>query len=299
MRTWPFVPGMPVFPHLEERAFLFVVGIILPLASCTAAAPARVHEDSARIVSLLPSATDVLLQLGAGDRVVARTDYDTAAVLHAIPSLGRTLSPSAESILRLDPDLVILSAFTQESSALGEIIGRYGAQVLIPEVRSVADIQRLIDTLGVLVNRRDAARALNDTIARRLRELAAKAATRPPTVVYLIWHAPPMIAGPGTYIDELIRIAGGSNIGSDLGSPWPQVSLEYLLQENPDFIVVPGSPGFSAATLEQSAKWRTLAAVRAGRVIEVDGDLFNRPGTQVVQAARVLVDALRSRTATQ
>ena len=297
MRTWPFVPGLPVFPRLEERAFLFIVGIILPLASCTAAAPARVHEGSARIVSLLPSATDVLLQLGAGDRVVARTDYDTAAVLRAIPSLGRTLAPSAESILRLDPDLIILSAFTSESYALAKIVGRYGAQVLVPEVRSVADIRRLIDTLGVLVNQRVAARALNDTIAARLQALAAKPSARPPTVAYLVWHAPPMVAGPGTYIDELIRIAGGSNIGSDLGSPWPQVSLEYLLQRNPDFIVVPASPGFSAATLERAGKWRALTAVRAGRVIEVDGDLFNRPGTQVVQAARVLVDALRSRKA--
>jgi iron complex transport system substrate-binding protein len=119
---------------------------------------------------------------------------------------------------------------------------------------------------------------------------AAVAALPQPTVLYLLNAEPPMVAGPGTFVDGLIRLAGGRNSFGDMGQLWPQVSLEEIVTRQPDVIIRPTGSGREdpAAGLANRPGWRDLAAVRSGRVYAVDPDLYNRAGVSVAEAARGL-----------
>jgi len=103
-----------------------------------------------------------------------------------------------------------------------------------------------------------------------------------------------MTAGPGTFLDELIGIAGGQNAFADAPSQWPTVSLEAVLRRQPAIVIVPrGERGAERITrLRSTPGWRDLRAVRTGRVIEVDAELFNRPGPRVGTAAKTLARLL-------
>src|SRR5688572_23345179 len=142
---------MPVVPR-GERAFLFGILIVALAAVACERAPARVGTGASaqRIVTLLPAATDVLLALGATDRIVGRTDFDSAASLVAVASFGRTLAPSVEAILALNPDLVILPAFLPDLEATRALLSRQEVDVLAPRLHTLADLQVLIDSLAVV-----------------------------------------------------------------------------------------------------------------------------------------------------
>jgi iron complex transport system substrate-binding protein len=104
---------------------------------------------------------------------------------------------------------------------------------------------------------------------------------------------PPRTAGPGTFVAELIEIAGGRLAFPELGERWPEVSLEAILARQPDVLLVPVQPGGAPLdALARQTGWRDLAAVREGRVVGVDADLFTRPGPKLPEAARTLQRAL-------
>ena len=123
---------------------------------------------------------------------------------------------------------------------------------------------------------------------------AAVAGIAPVRVLYLIGTEPPMVAGPGTFVDDLIAIAGGRNAFGDLQQLWPQVSLEEIVRRQPDVIIRPGSRQEELASLRERTGWRELRAVREGRVHLVDADLYNRPGATVGRAARGLAERIHA-----
>jgi iron complex transport system substrate-binding protein len=132
-------------------------------------------------------------------------------------------------------------------------------------------------------------RAIDDTLGAVRASMAGR---RPVRVLYLLDTNPPFTAGPGTFIDELITAAGGRNVFGDVGVNWPTVSIEAVLQREPDVIVWPrpGALPDEAKALRQLPGWSELAAVRSGRVLVVDRDLFNRPGPHIGVAASTLAD---------
>ncbi len=115
-----------------------------------------------------------------------------------------------------------------------------------------------------------------------------------PAVFYVVWHDPPTTASSGTYVNQLIEVAGARNIFADAPGLWPQVSLEEIVRRRPDYVLLPTDPdaGLTADRLRRAAGWRELEALRRGRLVEVDAALFNRPGPNVARAARRLASLL-------
>src|SRR5262245_10924529 len=127
MRSRPVVARLPVFPIVEGRALLFIAALLSLLVTSACSTDERTGQTAhtaskQRVLSLLPAATEVLVGLGAQERLVARTDYDDSPLLASISSLGRSLEPSAESVLGLTPDLVIFPAFTRVTRNLLELL---------------------------------------------------------------------------------------------------------------------------------------------------------------------------------
>jgi iron complex transport system substrate-binding protein len=257
----------------------------------------RLAAPAQRIISLVPARTEALLALGAGDRLIARTQYDLDARLAALPSVGNALNPSVEWIVAQRPDLVIAWA-DGEARSIVERLGMIGIPVYSTRVESLEQLDRSVRDLGVLLGvpqRADSLRwSMADTLAAVRQRVAGEVPVR---VLYLVGLEPPLVAGPGTFIAEILEAAGGVNVFGDLSQPWPAISVEEALRRDPDVIIVstntPTDDG--AARFDGRPGWRELRAVRARAVYEVDADLFNRPGPRVGEAASRLAELLHAR----
>lgn len=287
--------------------------VLLALASCvnpdasprTTAAGIEVIDDGGnavrlpaparRVLSLIPARTDAILALGAADRLVARTQYDEDPRIAHLPSIGNALSPSVEWVVAQRPDLVVAWPDAQSRSVV-TTLAQLGIPVYASRVQTIADVRRAVRHLGELLGLESRGDSLLESMDREhaaVRETVAQ--LERPDVLYLIGLDPVLAAGPGTFIDELITLAGGNNIFGDQSALWPQVSLEEIVRRDPAVIVIatsdPGGRGF-ARTIGPRPGWRETAAVRNGRVYELDAGVFNRPGPNVGPAARMLATLL-------
>lgn len=245
-----------------------------------------------RIVALLPAVTETLFAMGAGDRMVGRTDYDTDAYAADLPSVGGGLDPSLEALAALRPDLVIAWE-TAGGATLRHRLERLGIPVFAVRTQDTADVYANLERLGRLIAHERGA----DSVARAMRwgvdAVRASVAGLPrPTVLYVVGTDPPMTAGPATFVAELIGVAGGRSVFPEVRQEWPQLSLEEIVRRQPEVVIVPVSAGAEPPRLARLPGWGELRAVREGRVVTVDGDLLNRPGPRLDAAARALRAAI-------
>ena len=267
----------------------------------------RPHDLStprSRIVSLVPSATETLVQIGAGNRLIARTQYDVQPELASLPSLGDPLSPSIEALVELAPDLVILWPARGHGASAGERLDAVGVPWYGAVVQSVGDFRRLTGQLGRLVGMERRADSLLAAVEAELRAAADSWVGRELVpVVYVVQQDPPTTVGPGTFVDSILAAAGAANAFRDVRGDWPQVSMEDVVWRNPEYVIVPvlnyGTPAVpyrepdrSAGALAAAPGWRAVPAVAAGRVISVDASLFGRPGPRMGEAAAYLARRL-------
>lgn len=240
-----------------------------------------------RVVSLAPSLTDTVLALGEGARLVGVTRYDDAPEVRSLPRVGGFLDPSPEVVLGLRPDLVL---WLTDGGAFPAVrrIAELGVPVRAIPVVTVADVLACARLTGQALGNPAAgerlARSLEEAVARAGRRAAGLPRVR---VLMVIGRDPLVVAGPGSYPDALLGIAGGLNVAEG-GRPWPVYSLEKAAAANPDLVV-------DAAVLEPPEGLSRLAAipaVRAGRVARLRNDDALRPGPRLAAALEDLLRAL-------
>lgn len=270
-------------------------GVLLATLSCGGeTAPGAPDAPPDRIVSLIPSATETIIALGAGDRLVARTEYDIDPALSDLPLVRGGLTPSLEQLTMLNPDLVVAWPDNMTRSVSGRLTD-LGIELYAPQAQSLDDIYRTTRELGQMLGLEEQADSLNGAITAELESLRGAVAGRErPAVFYVVWHDPPTTAGPGTYIHELIEIVGGRNVFADAPALWPQVSMEEIVRRQPDLLILPvgEGPRLELERLRAMVGWRELQAVRDGNVVHIDASLLNRPGPNVTEAARRLARIL-------
>jgi ABC-type Fe3+-hydroxamate transport system substrate-binding protein len=243
-----------------------------------------------RVISLIPAQTEIVAILAGRTALIARTQWDTDPALAHLPSVGNALTPSVEWLAAQRPQLVI----AWPDGPARDVVQRLtdiGIPVYASRVESVADIRTMIRRLGVLLGAEARADSLVRSIDAELAAVRRAVAGRPVrTVLYLLGTEPPTAAGPGTFVDELIAVAGGRNSFGDAAQLWPTVSLEEIVRRQPDVIIRPGDRSLAdpLAGIAGRSGWRDLRAVQARRVYGVDPDLFNRPGATVGESARQL-----------
>ncbi len=197
------------------------------------------QEFPSRIVSLVPSTTQILLALGAKSLLVGRTDYDTAYVVAHLPSVGGGLQPSMETLVFLEPDLVIRFAGDSDRTTPARLDDLGIAHLAVRPDR-IADVRALTEELGHLTGRETEAASLidemNATLAEIRRRIQGREAVK---VAYVLGDHPPWVAGPDTFINELLVAAGGENVFSDLTGLYGPVSPEEFLVRKIDLILTP------------------------------------------------------------
>lgn len=271
-------------------AFLFAIA-----ASCTRDASVRGPESDdfgnpivvksmpRRVVSLNPATTDLIFALGAGDRLVGRTHWDLyPEAAKAVPDLGSGIRPNVEAVLGARPDLVVLYASKDNRAAANELRAA-GVNTLSLKIDHIADFHRAARTIGRLLG--DSARGalVSDSVERTLKRVrAATQSLEKPSVFWHIWDAPLITIGRGSYMNELIEIAGGANVYGEMSETSPAVSIEDVLNRNPRFIIT-GPEG--SKKIARDPRWSQAAAVKSRRVLVVDTTIVGRPSVRLGEAA--------------
>jgi len=258
----------------------------------TLASPAR------RIISLSPAATENLFAIGAGHFVVGVTSADTyPAEVTRLPSVGNFGTPRYEVIRSLEPDLIIAESGTLNSDRLRIVTERARVSLFAQVSARYADVEKHLRQLAVLTG---VARGADEAIAAlRAGEATARAlaAGGDPVPTFIeVSRSPLYAAGPGSFLDDLLRLAGGSNVVR-ARQPYPQVTRESLLVANPRVYIVT-VPGAAERILPGAALPPPLDSIRAAkehRVFALPSDLLLRPTPRLAKGLVLLAQTLRRR----
>jgi iron complex transport system substrate-binding protein len=269
--------------------------LALALVLVPRAAPALIVTDQtgrqlvlpappARIVSLVPSVTEILFTIGAQDRLVGVTDFcDYPAEARRKPSVGGMLAPSLEGMVTLKPDLVVATTAGNRHETFDQL-ARLGIPVFVVNPTTVADVLDLLTRLGRLTDHAEAADRAVATLRERIQAVSTRVADRPrPRVLYVLWPDPLIVPARGALVSELIALAGGDSVTADGGQGYPRYSMEAALARNPEVIVL-ASHGSEKSPLSR-AKWERFTqvpAIGAGRLYTIDGNLMHRYGPRMV-----------------
>lgn len=257
------------------------------------ATEARAAEPVARrVVSMNPSFTRILVALGAKDALVGVDDFSAKAEPAAadLPRVGGLYSASLESVVALQPDLVLLLP-TLEQREFQQRLTAIGLPVLALDPVRFDDVLATIETLGARVGRQQQARERVAAIRRTRDAVRAAVASRPvPRTVLVLQREPLFVVGRGSFLDEMLALAGARNLGAELGETWPRASLEWLVAAAPEVILDSAADPTPAA--DYWRRWPSLPAVTRDRVVAVDAGQITLPGPDLDRALIRLARAL-------
>lgn len=236
-----------------------------------------------RIVSLNPTTTEILFAIGAGPRLVGRTHWDQwPDSARLVPDLGDGLRPNLEAVLGAHPDLVVLYASADNRAAAARLRDA-GVRVVAFRIDRLDDFRRDTRLLGRVVGDSLRADSVVDSVDATLRRVRAATASLPrPTVFFELNERPLITIGGGSYLNDLVAIAGARNVYATLPAPSPVVTLEDVVHRDPDFVLT--TPEAVPQLLADPA-WRALRAVRERRVLAFDTNLVTRPAVRLGEAA--------------
>jgi ABC-type Fe3+-hydroxamate transport system substrate-binding protein len=242
-----------------------------------------------RLVTLAPNLAENCFALGQGDNIIASSEYtDYPEQAKKIPTVGAFSNPSLEKLLVLSPDLILVTDGTP--LAVVERLRRMGRHVYRDDPKSLSAIVDAIRSLSVVLGVPDhgfeVALSMHRSIARVAE--AAKKLTGRPAVYVEIWNSPLMSAGKGTFVSDLISIAGGSNIADETNTAWPVLSEEYVISHNPDIIVV--ASGMGSGDVAGRTGFSTVSAVKRGHVYDMVGDYIFRPSPRIIKGLEMIAE---------
>jgi iron complex transport system substrate-binding protein len=283
--------------------------VVLLVVAASASLVSQPGTIPARIVSTSPSITETLFALGLGDRVVGVSTFCRfPPEVQTLPKVGTFLAPDAELIAGLRPDLVIVHEI---SNGIDRRLGALRIPFVVADRGTLASVYGAIRQIGMAAHVPDRAESLVKAIEQRLDAIRRghPAASRP-KVLFIIGRRPGALAdlvavGSGSYINDLIGIAGGANVLDIAGQPeYPRISLETVLRLDPDVIVDTVDMGETEAERRAHqvvnerlwTPYATLSAVKHGRLFAATTDALVVPGPRVVDAAQWVSGLLWSKT---
>jgi len=246
-----------------------------------------IPEQPERIISLSPANTEILFALGLGEKVVGITNvcnYPPQA--QEKEKIGDYDNPNLEKIIELKPDLIMVSYGSPMKiiNQLEEL--NYTVVGLNP--KNIDDIIFSIIMVGKVTGKNEEAARLTGEMKKRIETVLSRTSTltenNKPRVLYVVWYKPLWTAGSGTFIDELIRKAGGTNIAGDI-TGWPKMNLETVIERNPQVIIVgEGHPGGLVEAVKGEGLLWITDAFKYNKIYTIDADIVSRTGPRIVDA---------------
>ncbi|HSH37008.1 ABC transporter substrate-binding protein [Schnuerera sp.] len=234
-----------------------------------------------RIVSLAPSTTELIYALGAGDKIVGVTDYDNyPPEVENIAKVGGFKGPNIEAITAQNPDIILASNLSGQEEM--ETLENMGIPVIMLESKNIERIYESIELLGQITGMEENGEKIINEMKAKISEINDKVKELPKIdVFYLVSFEGNWTAGKGTFIDELINLAGGNNIVEDIEG-WTQYSVEELVKKDPDVIITSPHAG-NIDDIEKTEGYQNTKAVKNGNIFVVsDDDIIARSSNRIV-----------------
>lgn len=293
-RAAAFMKENPAPMHRFLRTtFPGIVIAILFAWVCFSPSPAGANPPQ-RIVSLAPNLTEILFDLGLGDRVAGVTRFcDWPAAAGKKPQVGGYTNPSLEAIVALRPDLVVM---TDEGTPreIHDRLVRLGIPVYVFRAKRLEQLPQALREIGPAVGAEAAAKKRAAAIEDALRRLSSRAGERKGnirTALFVIQPEPLMVAGPGTVIDDAMTVLGVRNIAAGTSAPYPKMSIEEVFHRSPDVIFIGRGSMTGAGGSKLLRQWRALPAVRMGRVY-VMGETLYRLSPRLLEGMEEMANLL-------
>lgn len=252
----------------------------------------------ARYISLAPSTTEILFALGLDEEIVGVSSFcDYPAKALDKQKVGDFSHPNIEIILSLKPDYIFCTGL--EQAPVIDSLQRLNLKVYIGDPANMGELLITIQDIGKITHKEKEAQKLIEDMQGQLREISSKVDLVPlqnrPKVFIEIWHDPLTTFGKGSFVDELVSLAGGINIAHDAKRAYSIFSPEEVIKRNPDFIFLTymGGKEKPADILAHRFGWKDIAAVKNKRVYnDIDENLLLRPGPRVVLGVKALYKRL-------
>jgi iron complex transport system substrate-binding protein len=291
---------------MKKIAALALLGSLLASAALQCAFALELTDDRGvtvtfarspqRIVSVLPSLTESVCELGQCQRLVGVDRYSNyPASVRSLPVVGGGIDPNLEAIVALRPDVVLLAVSSRASQRLESL----GLKVLALEPKSHADVRRVLKQVGALLEIPDATgadrlwRVIDASVSAAAQSLSPQAKN---TRVYFEVNAGPYAAGEASFIGETLARLGVKNIIPAALGPFPRINPEFVVRANPDLIMV-GDRSMQA--MQVYPGWNTLRAMREKRICVYgpdESDVLVRPGPRMAEAARIMAQCITDKT---
>jgi len=232
-----------------------------------------------RIISLVPSQTELLFDLGLEANIIGITKFciHPKVWFHTKSKVGGTKTLNIPQIISLQPDLIIGNKEENEAAQINDLAAQF--PVWMSEINTFADAMDMIHQIGNLTQKPIESQALTSKIERLFEQYALKRPLFKPRVVYLIWRKPYMAAAGNTFINEMLNLAGFENIFEDL-KRYPEIQLETLAETNPDIVFLSSEPyPFATKHLDEFRQICPDAAIHI-----LDGEMFSWYGSRLLQS---------------
>ncbi|RKD29089.1 ABC transporter substrate-binding protein [Thermohalobacter berrensis] len=252
----------------------------------------KIEKLPMRIISLAPSHTEILFKLGLGDRVVGVTNYcDFPKEAKEKEKIGDLMNINVEKIIELEPDLVI--QYGEGKEEINNQIRQAGIALLSYEPESIQEVIDLIKEIGKITGAQRAAELTTIEMTSKRDYIIEKVKdAKKPKVFYEVWDDPLMAAGPGSFIDELITLAGGENIAKDAKGKYPQFSLEKLIERNPQVYLGAKEEGKTVEQIKTREGYEIIDAIKNDRVYLLEPNIISRPGPRIVDGLEIMAKTI-------
>ena len=248
-----------------------------------------------RIVSLAPNITEILYSLGLDEEIVGVSNHcNFPEKAKRKVRVGSYISLDFEKITSLNPDLIIATGAGNTREMVGRL-GKLGFQTYVIFPKNFDDILQSIIHIGQVVNRDREAREIIEGMRKRAQRVIELTKDLPrPKVFIQIGDAPIVSVGKGSFAEDLIRLAGGENIAGKEKEVYPRFGMEEILKRSPEVIVISSMnpKGDYQKTLQEWTRWKTIPAVKNGRIHLIDSDLLDRPSPRIIDGLEELARVL-------
>lgn len=249
-----------------------------------------------RIISLAPASTEILCSLGAIDQIVGRSQFcDFPPQTQNIPVVGgfdgKTLN--AETILSFNPDFVYLTKNMHDF--LIPVLSSNNISWYLSDSNSIGQIAQEIKLIGQITGHQEKGESISSSILGSFQTFKQNSPEKPVSVYWEIWNPPYMSVGQLSFIDEIITLAGGTNIFHNIEQNYPVVSDESIIFAAPQVIILPKSNATTAQIVKNRPGWQNIPAVQQDNIFIVDADLISRPGPRCIEAVQLISGLLNEK----
>lgn len=245
-----------------------------------------------RIISTMPSNTEILFALGLKNRIVGVTEqcnYPPEA--RKIQKIGGTVL-NKEKMIALNPDLIVMLGDAQKNDI--EKLRDLRLPVFVINPQTLPELARSIRLIGIVTGAMKEADRLAGRMISDIYNISVSRKTKArPRIFVVLWDDPLITAGKGTFIDDLINLAGGVNIAADMKGKYPIMGFEALLEDDPDFLIIAGKSKDDIKKIKEKSRWKILNAVKNNRVLLIDSDIITRPSPRLVTALDLISNFIK------